>query len=156
MQLHKLKKRKINWKRGSGELIGFCLVLPMMCLILFSVVSLMQTGILRQTLEYATYMGARAAVVCENETIANASARQAVLSTLTADHSVGGFENEDVDINLDLVSGTSDTASAGIKWEKGALLRLEVQVPYQLFYAGETRTMSSILYVMVEQPAKTY
>lgn len=149
----KPKKKKINWKSGSAELIGIGLAMPVLCLMIIAVVGIMQTGIMRQALEYATYMSARAAVSCETAEEAQRQAEATCLMTME-DNSFG-VETEDVDVDLQLVGGTSST-NGGITWEKGALVKCQVTVPFKSLISFSETNMTSIIYMMVERPARTY
>lgn len=147
--------RKINWKKGSSELIGFAMVIPLLAILMFTIINIMQLGLVRQTLEYTTYMSARAAVVCEDYDTALTQAETTARMTLA--NSTYGVDPDQVQIHLELVGGTSSTNGSGITWEKGALLKVQVMVPInQLMDALTSGTMSSTLYIMVERPAKTY
>lgn len=150
------KHRKIDWHKGSGELIGIALAMPLLCVILIMIIGIIQTGIARQTLEHAAYLGARAAVTCDNQTDAETQAYAVIDATLSAN--TFSIDTDNINVDIALVSGTSDTLTGGttIAWEKGALIKLQVTVPYYSMATFSENTMSSILYMMVEKPAKTY
>ena len=58
------------FKKGSGELVSFVMVLPVLCLIIMFMATLIQVTIARQKLEYATYSICRAAVITDDYYIA--------------------------------------------------------------------------------------
>lgn len=152
-------QKKIDWHKGGAELIGIGLAMPVICLLLIMIVGIMQAGIMRQSLEYTTYMAARAAVTCETSTEAIEQARTTALMTI-ADSSFG-IDVDAVTVSLQLVGGTTAATSAkselnGIGWEKGALAKCTVQVPFRSLINFQDQIMSSTIYMMVERPAKTY
>jgi len=151
-----LKKRMkaICWRRGSSELIGFALIIPLLAALIFTIITIMQLGLVRQTLEYATYMSARSAVVCEDYSTALTQAQTTARMTLA--NSTYGVDSDNVGVHLELVGGTSSTSGSGITWEKGALLKCEVTAPISQFINILDGDMSSCIYVMVERPARTY
>lgn len=148
------QKKKIDWHRGSAELIGIGLAMPVLCLLLIMIVGIMQAGIMRQSLEYTTYMAARAAVTCETSAEAMEQARTTALMTM-ADSSFG-IDINAVTVDLQLVGGTSSTSGSGITWEKGALVKCQISVPFRSLINFQDQTMTSIIYMMVERPAHTY
>ena len=56
-----------EWKRGSGELLGFAIVVPFVMLLICAILSATQVSSLQQRLTYATYTASRAACVSNNE-----------------------------------------------------------------------------------------
>lgn len=162
--IHKTQEnwhKKVDWRKGGAELIGIGLAMPVICLLLIMIVGIMQAGIMRQSLEYTTYMAARAAVTCETSTEAIEQARTTALMTI-ADSSFG-IDVDAVTVKLQLVGGTSSTSGGaseawqnGITWEKGALVKCQIDVPFRSLINFQDETMTSIIYMMVERPAKTY
>lgn len=152
-------RRKIDWKKGGSELLSMALVLPIFCWMIVSLVTLMQKGVIRQTLEHATYMSARAAVVCETPSSARAQAQSTARSTMSSNSF--GITPEDIQVSVELVGGTTSTTSStslssgGITWEKGALAKCEVTVPY-ITMTGREESITSTIYMMVEKPARRY
>ena len=148
------QKRKVDWKNGSSELISMAIVLPVIFLLIFSVIGIIQIGLIRQTLEYTTYLSGRAAVVCEDYNSALAQASSAAKMSIA--ESTFGTNVEEVSVKLELVGGTSSTTGSGIEWEKGALLKCQVIVPAYEFLSSSHKDLTSTIYMMVERPAKTY
>ena len=89
----------------------------------------------------------------ESESEAQAQARVAAISSLSG--SSFGIDLENVEVNVTLVGGTSSAMGGGITWEKGALAKCEVVVPYESLLFGDTHIKAD-LYAMVERPARTY
>ena len=70
------------WKKGSGELLGFICITPILCSLLILLVSIVQIGTIKEKLEYTTYIACRAAVVAENYSDAHKAANQAATQDL--------------------------------------------------------------------------
>lgn len=157
MENLRLKWNHIRWKKGSSELIGFALILPAIAVILFSVITVFQICLARQSLEHATYMAGRAAVVCDTYNAAVEQARMTARSSLV--ESTFHINQDDIRVSLELVGGTSSpTEGSRITWEKGALVKCTVSFPVNGVVAllGRDVTMDSCIYLMVERPARTY
>jgi len=157
--IKRCREKKIDWRKGGAELIGIGLAMPVLCLLLIMIVGIMQAGVMRQSLEYTTYMAARAAVTCETASEAQAQATTTALMTIA--NSSFGIEVDAVRVSLQLVGGTTAASSAqssldGIGWEKGALVKCQISVPFRSLISFRDETMTSIIYMMVERPAKTY
>lgn len=155
-------KKKINWKKGSSELISMTICLPLLLFIIYAMVGVIQLGLMRQTLEYTVYASARAAVVCDDPGEAQRQAKNVAVTTL-ANTTFGG-DIDNIQVNLKLVGGTSQASGAGasehsmdgIRWEKGALLQCEIVVPMFNFSILGKDSMRTTLFMMVEKPARTY
>lgn len=158
-----VKRKAIDWRKGSSELIGFALVLPALCILLLLSIGVIQTGLMRQMVEYSTYMAARAAVTCDVEygtqgggvpdivvDTAKATARATLQGTSF------GVDIDDINVSIELVGGTSSVFGGGITWEKGALAKCTVTVPFKAVSSFEEKNMTSAIYIMVERPARTY
>lgn len=149
---------KIRWKKGSS-LVEFALVLPALCMILFSIIVISQLVLCRQSLEHTAYLGARAAVVCDNYEDARYQLSTVVKESIKK--SVFGVDDDGVVTSIALVAGTSGTtgsasSSNGITWEKGALAEITVTVSMEKALSIGPDTMSTTLYIMVERPAAIY
>ncbi len=158
--LKRLKTKKIDWKKGGSELISFALVMPFFCFMILMMVNILQRGIIRQSVEHAAYMSARAAVTCETVSDARTNAINTAQSTL-ANNSFS-VAPEDVQVTLSLVAGSTSTANqtnkdetSNITWEKGALAKCEIKVPFTSM-TGQHDYISSVIFMMVEKPARTY
>lgn len=115
--IKKLKSKKF-WKRGSGELLGFCILMPFVVLLLCGVVSSTQVGVMNQTLNYTAYDCCRSAVVSETYDLAKKRAIETYevnmcsISNATKNHNYTPVELEIVD---------------GPGWEKGSLVKCTVR-----------------------------
>lgn len=152
--LNKLKKyNRKNWNKGSGELISMALVLPVIIFLIFTIIGVIQLGLIRQTMEYSVYLSARQAVVCEGQAEAEAAALSAAKMSLSS--STFGVDIDNVQVQLRLVGGTSGSGNE-ITWEKGALLECRLLVPAYAYLSREGQYYSTTIYMMVERPARTY
>lgn len=158
-----LRKRPVDWRKGSAEMIGFALVLPALCILLLLSVGIIQTGLMRQMVEYSTYTAARAAVTCDIEYGTQGggvpepvveAARNA--AKMTMQNSTFGIDADRIAVSVELVGGTSSAFGGGITWEKGALAKCTLTVPFQAASSFEEKDMTSTIYIMVERPARTY
>ena len=151
------KIKKISAKQGS-DVLGFAMILPALCIIIYAVIVIAQLCQCRQTLEYALYEGSRAAVVCEDYDTAYIAMDNIVKSTLK--NSTFGVEDDDIHVQLTLVAGTSSaggmSGAGGIAWEKGALAECTVTIKIDKLLDIGGDTMTARIYVMVERPAKVY
>lgn len=147
-------KNKVNWKKGSSELVSMAIVLPIIFMLIFSVIGIIQIGLVRQTLEYTAYLSGRAAVVCE--TLEEAKVEALSAAKMTISQSTFGVNPDNVVVDLQLVGGTSSTTGSGITWEKGALLSCKVSIPAYDYITLSDATFSTTIYMMVERPARTY
>ena len=59
--------RKINFKKGSGEIIGFTLLIPFVLLLIVAILSATQISSINQKLTYSTYVTARTASVSSKD-----------------------------------------------------------------------------------------
>lgn len=63
------------FKKGSGELVAFVLILPILCLIIMFMATLIQITMARQNLEYVTYSIGRSAVITDDFAVAMQNAQ---------------------------------------------------------------------------------
>lgn len=157
------RNRRINWRRGSAELVGLALVLPIICFILIVSMGVMQVGIMRLAVEHSTYMAARAASTCDLAYDANRTGvpSEAIIEAenaakMTLANNTFGIDIDNVEVHIELVGGTS-AAGGEIRWEKGALIKCTVIVPFQMFSGGANNgTVTGSTYIMVERPTRIY
>jgi hypothetical protein len=141
--------RKINWKRGSGEILGFAIVLPIILVVFCAIIMAAQLGLARQALEYSLYSAARAAVVQEDII----SARAAAELVATAEIESGTFGVTRHDITLEVVGGSFDASSGLVRWEKGAMLKVVLTIYVDTIAPFGDSILSSEITMMVERPA---
>jgi len=141
--------KKINWKKGSGELIGFAICLPMIMFIILGLVMILQLGLAKQSLEYATYSAARAAVV-QNDM---ASAENAAQGNAEAALNSGTMGIEDIGVEIELIAGRTIEGTGNIGWQKGALIRCTVSIDIDTIGPFRNSRMTSNIVMMVEFPA---
>lgn len=114
--MHRILK-KINWRQGGGELMGFTLILPVIMLVFCAVIMASQLGIARQSVEYTTYSAARAAVICENQAQAQQAAELIVEDVI---YEIPGVEAGSATVTLQNYMGAT--------WQKGGLIKCTVEV----------------------------
>ncbi len=55
--------KRISWKSGAGELLGFAIVAPILTFVLLYIITVFQVAYCEQRLIYSSYMAGRKAVV---------------------------------------------------------------------------------------------
>lgn len=153
-----LKIKKIEPKKG-GDILAFAMILPALCIMIFSIIVIAQLCICRQSIEYANYSASRAAVICETYSDAAVAMDSVAKSTLQS--STFGVNNSDITTSIKLVAGTSanpgdSNASENIRWEKGSMAQCIITVNINKILAIGPDTMQSVMFVMVERPATIY
>lgn len=144
--------RKI--KRGSGELLGFALMVPFIMMLLCAVLSSAQITVANQQLTYAAYSAGRAAVVAEDEELASQRAA-AVLEILYGDKyqgmefSRGEMVSSDVSLDNSEVWCKIQYLGTGASWIKGDVIKCTVYQnlnPIMPFTAG-VRAQSVVMMI---------
>ena len=154
-----LKFKKIDRKKGN-DMMAFAIILPGICFLMFAIVIISQLCLTRQTLEYAVYNSARAAVICDNYNDACIAAENTAKRELI--NNTFGIKPDDIECKLTLVAGTSTPPGGsfdqnnGFTWEKGALLEIDVLVHLEQAVRIAGDTMHTTMYVMVERPAAEF
>lgn len=62
-QFHK----KIKWCSGSGELLGFAIIIPFVLMLIIAILSTTQVSNAKQKMTYASYVIARATSICADQ-----------------------------------------------------------------------------------------
>ena len=141
--------KNIKWNKGSGELLGFAICLPMIMFIICGLIMVLQLGLAKQSLEYATYSAARAAVVQHDM----ADARSAASASADATLSSGTIGVENIEVELEIVAGRTLAGTDDIGWQKGALLRCTVTIDINTIAPFAGSRMASEIIMMIEFPA---
>lgn len=150
----KMKRNKINWRKGSGELIGFAIVLPLLMILIMGIVGVAQLGLTRMALEQAAYIGCRAGVVRSDAESAQYAAENAVKMRLG--QAAFGIEQDDIEVALTPVAGITDTSTTTTpEWVKGTMVEMVVTVKVTTFLPLLPDTMQTSINMMVEQPARS-
>ncbi len=152
------------WKRGSGEMTGFMIVLPCMTFLLLILVSVIQMGMVRSRMEYVAYAAARAAVVSESIEDARTQALNAaqanvrgtggakiVLKNVTVeeiDPDTGGQKTKK---KKNRKKGRVKASGADTDWGKGTYLRVTVTCSVRTFTVFTSGDRSSSITMMVEE-----
>ena len=140
--------KKIDWRSGVGELIGFAICLPLIMILLCGLIMVVQLGSAKQTLEYATYSAARGAVVQETFYQAKSAAEAFAASALET----GTFGVSNIDVQIETIGGTYDVSSNSVNWEKGSLMKCVVTIDVDTIAPFADKRMSSEIIMMVERP----
>lgn len=134
--------RKVNWRRGGGELIGFALVLPIVMMVFCAIIMAAQLGLARQTIEYTTYSACRAAVICETETQAQLAAEKVVDDMI---YSIPGVRDGSAQVVIHNYTGN--------RWEKGGLVNCTVTVTVDTITPWTASDVTADITMMIERPA---
>lgn len=134
--------RKIRWRQGGGELIGFVLVLPVIMLVFCAIVMAAQLGIARQSIEYTTYSAARAAVICETQNQAQLAAELIVDDMI---YEIPGVEPGSASVTLQNYMGST--------WQKGGLIKCTVKVKVNTISPWSSSLVTADITMMIERPA---
>ena len=95
--------RRIRWRKGGGELIGFALIMPTIMLVFCALIMAAQLGIARQSIEYTTYSACRAAVICESKEQAQLAAEKIVRETI---YGIPGVRDGSAQVKINSFTGT--------------------------------------------------
>lgn len=60
--------KQIKWTKGSGEILGFAIVLPFIILLVVTILSTIQLSNAKQEMMRTAYLASREVCVCDNET----------------------------------------------------------------------------------------
>lgn len=134
--------KKIEWRKGGGELIGFVLVLPVIMFVFCAIIMAAQLGIARQSLEYTTYSAARAAVICENQSQAQSAAELIVDDMI---YEIPGVEPGSASVTIQNYMGSA--------WQKGGLINCTVQVQVNTVSPWSSSILTADITMMIERPA---
>lgn len=146
--MHRL--RKINWKRGGGELVGFSISIMFLSIIFVLFLYIVELGLAKVAVEEAVYLSARSAVVCDNYQEGREAAYKRAKEALT--NSAIGLNLDKLEVDIEVVSGTAYD-SGEPQWEKGALLKCNVRVPLVGTGRDNMSSVSSSIFMMIERPA---
>lgn len=121
--------REIDWEKGSA-LIGLVITLPLVMMIFFAIIGAMQAALIKQDMQYASYMAARQAVVSESYEDGLKAAQAAADKYAPA-----SFKDGNAKVQLTYV-GTA-TANAyqygSLDWTKGNFIYCIVSADYNMF-----------------------
>ena len=136
--------KKIKWKKGSGEILGFCAIVPMLFIMFMVLISALQVGIAKQRMEYAAYSACRAAVVSSDNDTANAQANGVANEYLDSMNCIDSGS-----VNVDLKVIDTDTS-----WVKGHFVECTLSADVQTilpFFTNGTKSVSIVM--MIENPS---
>lgn len=137
-----VRLRKIDWRKGGGELIGFALVVPLVMLIFCAIIMAGQLGLARQSIEYSTYSACRAAVICETQDQAQTAA-ELIIDDMV--NTLPGVQPGSISVTLDNLTGSV--------WQKGELVKCSVSVEVDTITPWTSSVITSDVTMMVERPS---
>lgn len=159
--MHRLSlKNRIKWRKGSGELIGFAIILPIVVLFIITILSTAKISNAKQRLTYMTYTVARAMCVSSNEERA-INRGDAIMAHVFGDTYTGCdyAHNGTSSFGTDYVPFGTPTYIRdtrlyanllGDKWENGTILEITISQSQNSLMPLSKITYSQSLAVMVE------
>ena len=137
--------KKINWKNGSGEILGFCAIIPGLFALMLVLIATIQIGITKQKMEYAAYSACRAAAVSSDETVAQAQASGVADEYLG---SLGTINSVNTDIEVIDANGA---------WQKGHFVKCtitaDVVTIMPALFGNINGQKSTSIIMMIENPS---
>ncbi|MBQ8135200.1 MAG: hypothetical protein IJ192_12475 [Clostridia bacterium] len=140
--------KKINWKNGSGEILGFCAIIPMLFAMFLVLTAAIQVGITKQKMEYSAYSAGRAAAVSYSYSVAQTQASGVAAECM---ESVGFIDSSTVYTTIEVIDNPNT-------WEKGHFLKCTVRADLQtvlpsMFNQGLNGTKETSIVMMIENPS---
>ena len=161
-------KLKSYLEKGSGEVIGFLCILPIIIFMLVILVSVVQLGSIKERLEYTAYVACRKAIVVSDENKNNDyldDALEAAQKAAEADLVPSGekFVPGSVKVDLELVQkkdtanktkkkGSKDSKAEKLTWEKGNYVQCTVSVEVKSLTPFLSGKKSASIVMMIEKP----
>ena len=96
------KKKRISWRKGSGEALGFLSLLPVIFLLIIGIISIVKLTSLRQKMEYTAYVACRAAALSNTKPAAEENARKVAEIELAGYSDI--YDVDLLDVKIDAVS----------------------------------------------------
>lgn len=112
-------KERLGFKKGSGEFIGFAVVMPFIFIIILYIVNVLQIGVLEEKLTFAAYSCGRAAVISSSSDAAYSNA----VSTLEEIQSQDGLSIGGTDVKVSI--------SGNAAWVKGNIIIVDVSCYFE-------------------------
>ena len=136
--------RKIKWKKGSGEIIGFGIVMPILVFIFCGIISASQLSMATETLQYAAYCSCRAAVVSVDEATAESRANSVAKELASLNSAISP---DTIECGLTLLDNS-------LIWQKGNFVRCDVSAYVDTMMPFTSRKRTASIIMMVERPAE--
>lgn len=136
--------KRISWRSGLSEVVSFVIIVPCIVMLIMSILSAYLISTTNQQLLYAAYSVGRAAVVCENQDLAENRA-SAIMDELYGSHyrsNSGALNDGEASYSMELIG--SD------QWTKGTLLRCTVSQYITPAIPFMAKTYSKTLVMMIE------
>ena len=133
---------KNYWKKGAAESLSFIMLAPTILIIFAMLATVVQSGCLKEKLEYTTYVAARAAVVSDSMDNAKKNAMEVAKADLS---SYGAeYDPESLKVTISYVSGS--------KWEKGNYISCTVSVKFRGLFELVNKRKKFTLAMAIERP----
>ena len=137
-----VRSRGFSWRSGNGEILGFSVCVLVLTFILLAVSAFTNYSVKSQQLTVAAYAVGRAAVVSQNENLADSRA-YAVLKTIYGDSHASRNESNETDHAWYSIEYSG-------KWKVGKIATITVcQHLGSIFPLGE-QTISRSIAMMIE------
>lgn len=123
--------KKIDWKKGAAELLGYGVIMPMIIALIIAILTAGQISSVKQNLAYASYSVGRAAVVSNNVESAKKRA-DAVMKEMYGDNFIGGTIDSNIqnDYIYKLKNGQTCyeivAVGANAQWAKGDVIKCTI------------------------------
>lgn len=131
--------KKIDFKKGSGEALAFCCIIPFIAIMIFAILSATQIDLTKKKLDYCAYNACRSAVVSDSYTAAQEHANQIYALSLGSENAAYyGY----TPCSLEIVDGGN--------WVKGAYVKCTVQYYIETSMPFTSGIRESTIIMMIE------
>lgn len=141
----RIKRKRIDYRKGSGELLSFVICLPALLFLFTCIISSIQVGSIKQALDYAAYSCGRTAVVCD--TLAAAETRSQLVADKIVYDSAGGIVPGSVTVTISIMDNQA--------WAKGNFIRCTVAADVETAAPFVSGTKTGTIVMMIERTKVT-
>ena len=139
--------KKIDFRKGSGEIIGFCAVIPALFALIIVLIAAIQLGITKQRMEYTAYSSCRAAAISASQNVAQTQAQGVAEEYLNSYNTV---QPGSVIANIEVID-TDHT------WKKGHFVKCTVSADVEtimpIMFGNVNGTKQTSIIMMIENPS---
>lgn len=139
--------KKVDFRKGSGEILGFCAIIPALFALVLVLIAAIQLGITRQRMEYTAYSACRAAVVSSSKSVAETHASGIANDYLS---SYGAIDPGSILVNLEVIDTNPE-------WKKGhfvkCTLSADVQTIMPAMFGSINGRKETTVIMMIENPS---
>lgn len=152
------KSRKLYrfMKSGAGEALSFIFAAPCMILVFVLLVAIIQTGLVKERLEYISYDACRKAVVQDTYDKGLKAAQKCVAADFPTSNIKYVTGSENVRIYISGLKAEPERYSKKDKqaWKKGIYVQCIVSAKINPVFAFMKKERSSSVIMMIENPAE--